>query len=172
MFPLWYRSLPPEIELKNLIVWVKDNHTAGDLKGNFGFKWEGIMMLTKGRHLLRGHRWSNVWDFSRVSSSDQVHPAEKPVELLQRIVESSSDPDDLVVDPYCGAGSLGEAALYSNRRALLADIDPRIVRTAKKRMGYDVENLSTPTTPEHEREVELDRSPLEGVHPEDIAYLA
>jgi DNA modification methylase len=63
VFPLWHQSVNGvrEMAAKNLIVWEKDNHSAGDLKGNFGFKWEGIMMLVKGRHRLRGHRHTNIW---------------------------------------------------------------------------------------------------------------
>jgi site-specific DNA-methyltransferase (adenine-specific) len=48
VFPLWAASIPPSLALKNVIVWVKDNHSSGDLVGNFGNKYELIMMLCKG----------------------------------------------------------------------------------------------------------------------------
>lgn len=174
VFPLWHRALPPTLKMRNLIVWVKDNHSAGDLAGNFGFKWEAIMMLTREDHVRRGHRHSNVWEFARVPASKIIHPAEKPVPLLNRIIECATDKGDLVVDPFAGSGSTGEAAVLAGRRALLGDIDPRTLRLAADRL-----RLKPPVdapkahvnddSPPKESEVCLDA--LTGVHPEDIAEL-
>jgi len=175
VYPIWVREIPPGLGLKNFIAWVKDNHSAGDLTGNFGFKWEGIMVLTKGRHQLRGVRWPNVWEFPRVPFKQQLHPAEKPVELLQRAIEASSDKGDLIVDPFAGSGATGEAARYSGRNALLGDVDLDYVRKGRNRLGLSVGNLETParaipTSSEYSPKLCLDA--LEGVHPEDIAALA
>lgn len=173
IYPLWVRNLPPGLALKNFIVWNKDNHSSGDLTGNFGFKWEGIMMLVKGRHVLRGSRWSNVWDFPRVPFKQQRHPAEKPVALLRRAIEASSDPGDLVVDPFAGSGATGEAALLTGRNALLGDIDADYVRKGRERLGLTVEDLPAPTIT---RVVETDPTvcldALEGLHPEEIRSVA
>lgn len=54
------------LKLKTVIVWVKDNWSAGDLEGSFGNKYEQLLFLTKGRHKIRGKRWSNVWGKSVV----------------------------------------------------------------------------------------------------------
>lgn len=177
VYPMWYTSISESgLTLKNLIVWDKDNHSSGDLKGNFGFKWEGIMMLTKGRHHLRGHRHSNVWSFPRVPHKKSRHPAEKPVPLLQRAIEASTDKGDLVVDPFCGSGSTAEAASLLGRRVLVGDTDTQCVLSTKKRLGlpYDL-SLEAPKTdedtPPMPDEVEIDLSALDGVHPEDIALM-
>ena len=175
VYPLWVRELPSGLELKNFIAWVQDNHSAGDLTGNFGFKWEGIMMLTKGRHQLRGMRWPNVWDFPRVPFKQQLHPAEKPVGLLRRAIEASSDDGDLVVDPFAGSGATGEAARWSGREALLGDVDLDYVRKGRLRLDLSVEDLAVPVvavSPDSEHTPQLCMDALEGVHPEDIAALA
>ena len=156
VYPLWARSVPPTLHLKNLIVWDKGNHSAGDLTGNFGFRWEAIMFLVpaEGRHTLRGTRWPNLWTFPRVSSAQQIHPAEKPVGLLQRIINSSTDPGDIVVDPFCGSGSTGEAALMSGRKALLGDIDKRVLVKTLERLRLPMdESLREP--PRVERDADL-----------------
>jgi site-specific DNA-methyltransferase (adenine-specific) len=172
VFPLWHRALPPTLKMRNLIVWVKDNHSAGDLAGNFGFKWEAIMMLTREKHVRRGHRYSNVWEFARVPSSKILHPAEKPVPLLTRIIECATDKGDLVVDPFTGSGSTGEAAVLTGRQALLGDIDPRTLRVAAERLRLPLPTDAPKTrvednTPPKESEVCLDA--LDGIHPEDLA---
>lgn len=175
VYPDWARAVPSGLEIKNFIIWNKNNHSAGDLSGNFGFKYEGLMFLVKGRHRLRGSRWPNVWDFPRVSATHQIHPAEKPVALLQRAIEASSDPGDLVVDPFCGSGSTGEAALLSGRRSLLGEIDKRVLRAARKRLGLteDPNLLDPPTSnPPTDRDMEVCLDVLEGLHPEDLLVLA
>ncbi len=175
VFPLWMTNIPPGLSLKNLIVWNKNTHTAGDLTGNFGFKWEGIMFLVKGRHRLRGPRYSNVWDFPRVSFSKQIHPAEKPVALLQRAIEASSDADDWILDPFSGSGSTGEAAHLSNRCCLLGEIDEDYVRKSKVRLGLPPDDILHPVEtfePATSVPFEINLDSLEGIHPDDISALA
>jgi site-specific DNA-methyltransferase (adenine-specific) len=174
VYPVWVRELPSGLELKNFIAWVKDNHSAGDLTGNFGFKWEGIMVLTKGRHQLRGMRWPNVWEFPRVPFKQQLHPAEKPVGLIRRALEASSDEGDLVVDPFAGSGATGEAARSCGRDVLLGDVDPDYVRKGRLRLDLPVDDLApvvAPTPPSSRYTPQLCLDALEGVHPEDIAAL-
>jgi hypothetical protein len=126
VYPEWCRFIPPELALKNLIVWVKDNHSAGDLKGNFGFKYECVMMLVKGRHQLRGKRFTNVWNFPRIPFQHLRHPAEKPWlrETMDRL--GLPTPDDWAEPP-------------------------------------------PPATAD--RQIAIDLSVLEGVHPDDVAAM-
>lgn len=172
VLPAWTMEVPPPLELANVIVWVKDNWSAGDLTGNFGFQHEFVMMLTKGRHVLRGKRWPNVWPIARVPHTQLLHPTQKPVALPERAVTSSSSPGELVVDPFCGSGTTGEAA--TGRRVILGDIDPRMVRVTCGRLGVPLPDLSEePEAPPPACPV-FDRVPpspsLWGVHPEDLAY--
>lgn len=58
------------------------------------------------------------------------YPTEKPVEVSDVFIEQSSKPGDLVVDPFCGSGSVGRAALAAGRRFLGADTAPSAVSLA------------------------------------------
>ena len=61
-----------------------------------------------------GHQWGDVWRFSVPKRRD--HPAEKPGALIAQIVEVSSRPSDLVLDPFAGSGtSLVEAKRIGRR---------------------------------------------------------
>lgn len=64
---------------------------------------------------------------------DGAHPNEKPVELWRWLIESSSLPGDLIVDPFCGGGSSALAAILSGRRYLGVDIDVGWAEQAAKR---------------------------------------
>lgn len=173
VLPLWSMTIAPPVSLGNAIVWVKDSHSAGDLDGNFGFKYEVLMFITKGRHRRRGHRWSNVWEFARVPSKKLRHPAEKPLGLVQRAIEASSDPGHLVIDPFSGSGTTAEAAALCGRSALVGDIDPAMVRLTCERMGLPIptgleEAPAPPPCPVFN--VAPPSPALWGVHPEDIAH--
>jgi site-specific DNA-methyltransferase (adenine-specific) len=167
--PLWVPYLSGTgLKLKTVIAWVKDNWSAGDLAGCFGNQYEQILFITKGRHTIRGKRWSNVWNFPRVSAKSLLHPTEKPVSLLRRAVEASSDPGDLVVDPFSGSGSTGAAAVESGRRFLLGDVDPKMVAVSMRRLGFPV-----PDQPVERSGGGEYAPPLESqAHPEDIALVA
>jgi site-specific DNA-methyltransferase (adenine-specific) len=135
VWPFWVTQLPASLKLKTVIAWVKDNWSAGDLNGSFGNQWEAVLFITKGRHLLRGTRWPNVWNFPRVPHRKMLHPTQKPVGLVERAIQASTDQGDLVVDPFAGAGTTAVAALALGRQYFLGDIDPKMVRVCKRRLG-------------------------------------
>lgn len=168
--PLWIPSLGSGLKLKTIIAWVKDNWSAGDLEGNFGNQWEQILFITKGRHKRRGRRWSNVWEFPRVSAKKMVHPTQKPVPLLERAILASSDPGDLVIDPYAGSGSTGEACEKNGRRSMLIEVDPKMVAIAANRLGLPCpfDQPQSPVAPPVVSPFELPDPADWGIHPEDI----
>ena len=152
----------------------KDNWSAGDLHGNYGNQYETLLFLTKGRHKRRGYRWSNVWEFSRVPHKQLRCAAEKPVGLMRRAIEASSDPGDLVLDPFVGSGTTADAAVQCGRRAIVCDIDPKMVRVTIERLGgippaSDEPPPMAPVCPV--MQVAPPDPSLWGVHPEDLADL-
>ena len=172
VYPLWYPHIEVSgLKLKTVIVWKKNNWSAGDLQGCFGNQYEQILFLVKGRHLLRGYRWPNVWEFDRIPAGDLLHPAQKPVALLQRAIESSSDEGDTVLDPFAGSGSTGVAARQAGRGFLCADVDPRMVRLMRER----ILGVQSSTANEEPRTPDADFAypdPAEwGVHPEDLSHI-
>jgi site-specific DNA-methyltransferase (adenine-specific) len=63
------------------------------------------------------------------------HPHQKPEKLVQRIVEASSNPGDLVLDPFLGSGTTAVVARRLGRRYLGFEKDPQYVRLAQKRLA-------------------------------------
>jgi len=64
---------------------------------------------------------------------DGAYPTEKPVELLEVLIRQSTEPGELVLDPCCGSGSAGEAALKAGRRVWLGDRSSVAVDRARAR---------------------------------------
>ena len=174
VYPIWAPYIAPaKLKLKTAIVWLKDNWSAGDLRGSFGNQYELILFLAKGRHEIRGKRWPNVWSFPRVSHTKLLHPAQKPVELLERAILASSDAGDVVADPMCGSGSTGEACRLTNRQFLLADCDPAAVSIAANRLGLSVPDAMESRVSDAPQSLAMDEASwaMYGVHPEDISTL-
>jgi site-specific DNA-methyltransferase (adenine-specific)/modification methylase len=63
-----------------------------------------------------------------------VHPTQKPIKVLNRLIQLATNPGDLVFDPFMGVGSTGVAALQHNRRFTGIEIDQAYFRAAEKRI--------------------------------------
>ncbi len=87
------------------------------------------------RELNKGGGQKNVFDMPRVHSDKRYHPAENPIEIIQNHIENSTEPGDLVFEPFVGGGSTLEAALRSNRRALGTEKDPVHYTNALERIA-------------------------------------
>ena len=122
-------------ECKNMIVWDKCNHTAGDLDGNFGFAHELIYFGVKGRPLIRGRRIWNIWKIPRIPAEKLTHPSEKPASLIGMAIRAMSDVGDVVFDPFMGSGTVAEEAQGQKRHFLGCDIEPRFVEMAQRRVA-------------------------------------
>ena len=80
---------------------------------------------------------TDVWSLPIASPSERVgYPTQKPMALLNRIIASGSREGDLVVDPFCGAGTTLISARNLKRRYLGMDINEEAVLLAKRRLGF------------------------------------
>lgn len=121
--------------LKNIIIWDKQRNGMGDLSTTFGYSHEFILFASKGQPKIRGKRISDVWQFKRVASKDQVHQNQKPVDLLSQAIEKSSDEGAVVFDGFMGSGSTCVAAVNTGRHYIGLELDPGYFETARKRIS-------------------------------------
>lgn len=124
---IWMRAIAadPALTLKTTIVWDKLNHGFGDTKGDWGNRTELVLFAHRGRHLLRLVRPQNVITIPKVVTAPDGHPTLKPVELMERLILASTDPGDLVFDPFMGSGATAVAAARTGRVFVGCDVDPR-----------------------------------------------
>ena len=62
------------------------------------------------------------------------HPTQKPVRVLEHIIEIASNKDDIVFDPFMGVGSTGVAALNLDRKFTGIEIDEKFFKASEKRL--------------------------------------
>jgi hypothetical protein len=123
-------------ELKNLIVWAKDNGGMGTF---YRSRHELIFVFKKGSapHLnsfelgQHGRYRTNVWNYRGVNTMRQgrmdelmLHPTVKPVQMIADAIRDVSERGDIVLDAFGGSGSTLIAAEKTGRRARLVELDP------------------------------------------------
>jgi len=100
----------------------------------------------------------DVWSFSRVCGTfkERVkwHPCQMPEKVLERIITVSSNPGDLVADPFSGSGTTCCTAARLGRRYFGVDLSGDYVKHSRKRME-DTLNGTRPTTEISENPAEL-----------------
>lgn len=125
------------------LVWDKVMVGPGDLSCQWSPSWEPISFATriinrKDTETVSSParvRRGTVLRYQRLNSRQvKRHPTEKPVSLLQELIESSSRPGELVLDMYGGSMATGVAAVLSRRRAVLIEIDERYIRPGIERI--------------------------------------
>ena len=72
----------------------------------------------------------NAMEWPRDNSSEKIHPTQKPVMLLQRLIALFTDPGEVVIDPCCGSGSTVIAAARSGRSGYGFEIKKQFYQSA------------------------------------------
>ena len=76
---------------------------------------------------------SCVWE-NDDKNSGKLHPCEKPLDILEKIIKTSSNENDVVLDCFMGSGSTGVACLNTNRKFIGIELDNNFFNIAEKRI--------------------------------------
>lgn len=126
---------------KNALVWDKRNYGPGDCDADYAHDFELVLFAhVGGRRLLNGGRDLAVRHHPIVPSARRLHITEKPVDLLRFYIEKSTDPGDVVLDPFAGAASTLIAARAAGRRAIGIELNRREARKAARRLAADADH--------------------------------
>ena len=120
--------------VKNTIIWVKNNWTAGDLKAQYGQQYEPILYLNKGRCFIMGKRITDVWSFPRVSTCNLIHQNQKPVSLIEQCINKSSQSGGVIFDGFMGSGTTAIACMNTNRNYIGFELDKEYYELSIKRI--------------------------------------
>lgn len=107
---------------------------------NFTFNLEAVRVPQKyyrERNNMAGANPGDVWQFSHVhycSAEREKHPTQKPEALLERMIRASSNPEDLVLDPFVGSGTTCRVAELLQRKWIGIDINPEYIQMSERRL--------------------------------------
>lgn len=122
--------------LNSQIIWDREHHGMGDLRGGFAPMHDIVWYATKGRRIFVNGRPKSVFRAKRPSpSEDHGHPTCKPVPLMAALVRAIEDAHGgVVLDPFMGSGSTGTAAVSLGRPFVGIELDPTYFSTARTRI--------------------------------------
>ena len=87
---------------------------------------------------MRGANPGNVWEFSHMhycNKNRQKHPTQKPEGLYERMILSSSNEGDTVLDPFVGSGTMLRVCQQTNRSGIGIDINPEYIQMVHERLA-------------------------------------
>lgn len=88
-----------------------------------------------------GHMVLDWFEFERDGKDvPKIHPAQKPVKVLKKLIETFTDPGDVVIDPCFGSGTTGRACLETGRQFYGFEINKEFYKRAKEEMLVLPEN--------------------------------
>lgn len=120
-----------KFKLHSLLIWKKNNKTPS--------RWymknqEYILFMRKGKAKpVKNTGIGHILEFDNVIGN-KSHPCEKPVQLLECLIENSSNKEDSVLDCFMGSGSTGIACLNTNRNFIGIEKDDKYFDIAVKRI--------------------------------------
>ena len=134
---VWFKpNAQPNITARTLtesteqIIWAVNGTQAKATGWTFNY-WDA-------KEMNGGKQMRNLWDFPVTSKRERAagkHPSQKPLALLERAVLLASQPGELVLDPFGGAGTLAVAAAKHGREWLMIESVPEYAEIARTRIA-------------------------------------
>jgi DNA modification methylase len=122
------------LTLKSILIWDRKIIGMGDLK-SYGFSYDIIYFgYNKIWKDLNGTRDKDILSFNRVTPSANIHPTEKPIDLLEYLIKKSTNENDKILDPFAGGGSTLIACKNTNRLATGIEIDENYFNLINKKI--------------------------------------
>jgi len=81
----------------------------------------------------------NCFDWERDTGSEKLHPTQKPVAILKKLIEIFTDKNDVIIDPCAGSGSTLIAAIQAERKCFGFEIKKDFYKTAKDWIKKEIE---------------------------------
>lgn len=138
-FGKWHSVLDPIFDTFQYMCWHKTNPTPSVRKSSFLNSIELIVCCWN-----KGHTWNfinqremhNFMETSICMGHERLkHPTQKPVKILQHIINITTNPGDTVLDPFMGVGSSGHAALNLSRNFIGYELEKEYFDMATERLN-------------------------------------
>ena len=122
---------------RNQLVMVKKNPLPSFAKSNWRSAFEACFYVTKGKpktfNFISQAECKNVFSYANACLKTK-HPTEKPLPFIELLVSVSSNPGDLIVDPFMGSGTTAVAAKLLGRTFLGFELEEEYIEMARERL--------------------------------------
>ena len=147
---IWFKpNAQPNITARTLtesteqIIWAVNETPQRAKRWTFNY-WDA-------KEMAGGKQMRNLWEIPYTPAAERAcgkHPSQKPLAVVERLVLVATSPDDLILDPFGGAGTLALAARKHGRRWVLIETVAEYAEIARRRLA--VTGRETISEVEHE----------------------
>ena len=120
-------------KVKNILIWEKNNTGMGDLYGDYAPKYEMVLFCSNGNKKLNGGRDSNIIKANKTQNN--LHPTEKPIDLMEYFIQKSSEEDDVILDTFAGSGATLIGAKNTRRNYIGWETEEDYCKIIEKRLS-------------------------------------
>ncbi len=138
---VWYKpNAQPNItcrfftESTEYLLWASKNDSKHKWKFNYGISKSDIYDNINPKN----KQTRNVWEIPLTPKKEKIygnHPSQKPLELLRRIIISTSDEYDTVLDPFAGSGTTAVSCIENNRNSIGIENNDEYINIIKNRIN-------------------------------------
>ncbi len=121
------------LSVRSCVVWDKGSGGMGDLVSSYAPSYEMILVASRGKNVLNDGRKRDVMQFNR-HRQNLIHPAQKPIALLENLIKDCTKEGDVVLDPFMGSGSTGIACKNTNRKFIGIELSEDYYNLSKSRI--------------------------------------
>jgi DNA modification methylase len=116
-------------------IWLRDRSAPPDGFARYSKTYDPALVASKGVPRFIRPNLGNSISISSVRGSDRLHAAQKPLGIMQKFIEDMTTEGCVVLDMFAGAGTTGEAALKTKRKAILFELEPANCVLIRSRLG-------------------------------------
>jgi site-specific DNA-methyltransferase (adenine-specific) len=141
-YAFYFPIINAELPVRNLIVWDK---ISGP--GSYYTYAHELVIFGTAAPKLRNKGGTNVWRQKAFSSGasktngEKVHPTQKPVELIAKMIEDSTEPGAVVLDTFMGSGTTAVACLRTGREYIGFELDEKYHAIAQQRVAAEADRM-------------------------------
>ncbi|MGC8622065.1 MAG: DNA-methyltransferase [Caldisphaera sp.] len=125
------------------LVWHKPDPLPFNAKSRFVNAWEAIISGKKPGAYWGSKYQPNVLTYQAPKNNERVHPTQKPLKLIEKLIELTTKPGDVVLDPFIGSGTTAVACKMLGRHYIGFEINRDYCKIAKDRIKNTNESLFT-----------------------------
>lgn len=140
-YAFYYPLLLKHISVRNMLVWDKISGPGS----SYAFTHELILFAEKDTPCMKGSNIFRIPGFSagaKKTNGEMLHPTQKPVEVIEKLITDSTKEGDLVLDCFMGSGTTAVAAKKTNRNFIGFEIQEKYITISENRLKQ-VEILPT-----------------------------
>lgn len=121
------------------LVWDKRLTESADKM--FGSCFELVWSKRQRKRLVIRSKWAGIFGMEKQDTAKRVHPTQKPLGLMGRMVLDYTEKGQMILDPYMGSGTTGVAAVKEGRRFIGVEMSRKYFKIACRRIEREQQQL-------------------------------